>query len=189
MKESKIVVAWVAIGVIEIAIYICNPLRTATFDPFARMWGFKSFHQPTKSMEPAIGANAFILVSAWPYLLGQPKPGDIIAFRYPVNPEIAYIKRIVAAGDATVAIVEGVTIVNGKTLLEPYARTDSSSPYYYTKMSSVPVPRECYFVMNDNRGVGSDSRQWGCVPRANIIGKLVQFKKLPPWQSNDFDRH
>ena len=179
MKESKIAMAWIAIGAIVIAIYFCNPLRTATLDPFARLWGFKPFHQSTNSMEPAVRANAFILVSAWPYLLGQPKPGDIIAFRYPVNPEIAYVKRIVAAGDATVAIDEGVTFVNDKPLPEPYARTDSSSPYHYTKMSSVHMPRECYFVMNDNRGVGSDSRQWGCVPRANIIGRLVQFKKAP----------
>jgi signal peptidase I len=175
MKESKILLVLLAIGGIEVATYFCNPLHTAASDPITRLWGFKSFHQPTQSMEPTIRAGAFFVVSAWPYLRDQPKSGDVIAFRYPLDPSAAYVKRIIAAGDATVAIVEGVTIVDGKPLREPYVRTNSSSSYYYTKMSPVHVPRDCYFVMNDNRDVGSDSRQWGCVPRANIIGKLIQF--------------
>jgi signal peptidase I len=150
-----------AIGVIEVTTYICNPLHTAASDPFARLWGLKAFHQPTQSMELTIRAGAISVVFAWPYLRDQPKSGDVIAFRYPLDPRTAYVKRVIAAGDATVSIVEGVTIFDGKPLREPYVHINASSSYCYTKMSSVRVPRNCHFVMNGNRDVGSDSRQWG----------------------------
>jgi signal peptidase I len=122
-------------------------------------------------MEPAIRANEFFIVSAWTYLQHEPRPGDVIAFRFSLDPRIQFIKRVIAVGEATVAIVDGVTIVDGTRLHEPYV--NSTNTNFLRTMAPAHVPRACYFVMGDNRSVQFDSRVWGCVPQADVIGKVI----------------
>ena len=104
----------------------------------------------------------------------QPKPGDIIVFRYPVDPRQDFIKRCVAVGGQTVAIRDKVVYVDGVKREEPFAvhddprmlpGRDNFGPYV--------VPPGHLFMMGDNRDNSSDSRVWGPLPANLIKGKAM----------------
>jgi signal peptidase I len=157
---------------VVVVVYFLNPLRTASSDPRLRVAGFTLFRTPSRSMQPTIRQNDTLLVSAWPYRKANPQPGDIVVFQYPLDPSVVFVKRVMAAGGSTVQIVDGVTIVNGKPLNEPYVDTRNNSKEYSRYMSLVQVPANAFFVMGDNRDDSDDSRAWGFVPRSHIVGKV-----------------
>ena len=97
--------------------------------------------------------------------------GDIIVFRYPRNPEEAFLKRVVAVGGDRVEIRDAVVYINSRPVQEPYAVHRSSRYGSQEQMAPVTVPRGSLFVMGDNRDNSSDSREWGFVPVDNVIGE------------------
>ena len=106
------------------------------------------------------------------------KRGDVIVFRYPGDPSIFYIKRIVGLPGETVSISHGqvtVTKTDGATvsLQEPYVVAEDAS---YSEDSKLAANQ--YFVMGDNRPNSSDSRVWGPLPRNDIMGRV--FLRLLP---------
>ena len=100
------------------------------------------------------------------YPFHPPRQGDIVVFRFPLDPSRDFVKRVMAGPGDTVEIRQGTVIVNGKPLSEPYVR--HPSPW-------TALPRRLgeneYYVLGDNRGASNDSRDWGPVPLNNIIGK------------------
>jgi signal peptidase I len=119
-------------------------------------------------------------VGVQPYASGvAPAVGDIVIFRAPSAPHREFIKRIIGLPGDTIEIRDGSVLVNGEPLDEPYAAgpTNCSSPQCrwvaadgFTGPAEVYCPRDCYFVLGDNRPNSSDSRQGWLVPRENIIG-------------------
>jgi signal peptidase I len=119
----------------------------------------------------------------------KPKRGDIVVFRYPQNPQVFYVKRIVGLPGDRMELSNKRLFVNG----EPVATTeqlelkDENFEYFressfgsytvrYEKESSadfavMEVPAGRYFVLGDNRDQSADSRVWGFLPEENIIGK------------------
>ena len=104
----------------------------------------------------------------------QPKAGDIIVFRYPIDTRQDFIKRCVAVGGQTVAIRDKVLYVDGVKQKEPFVvhddprilpNRDNFGPYV--------VPRGHLFMMGDNRDNSSDSRVWGPLPANLIKGKAM----------------
>lgn len=131
-----------------------------------------------ESMYPTFQNLNYLIVDELVYDFQAPARGDVIVFRYPGNPSIFYIKRIIGLPGETVAINHGVvtiTTVTGSTLTlaEPYVVNKDTT---YTKTVTLG-PKE-YFVMGDNRPNSFDSRDWGPVPRGNIIGR-VDLRLLP----------
>jgi len=155
-----------------VCVYLLNPLRTASKDPRLRVVGYNVFRMPSRSMQPTIRKDDIFVVSAWPYRSADPKPGDVVVFQFPVDPSVVFAKRVIADGDSTVEIVNGVTVVNGKPLEEPYVDPRNNVREYSRSMSSVRVPANAFFVMGDNRDDSDDSRSWGFVPRSHILGKV-----------------
>ncbi|MBM7072618.1 signal peptidase I [Shewanella sp. 202IG2-18] len=206
-----------------------------------RSFIYEPFQIPSGSMMPTLLVGDFILVEKYAYGLkdpvwrkqlvetGKPKRGDVVVFKYPIDPTVDYIKRVVGLpGDKIIyrnkqlyiqkACVEGVKEcpgpelihrkeinrgefsqngypmlryneqlgdVNHDILINP-AILDRVSAYYKqdgTKPYEFEVPKGKYFMMGDNRDNSLDSRFWGFVPEANLVGKAVAI-----WISFEFDR-
>ena len=108
----------------------------------------------------------------------QPKPGDIIVFRYPPNPRQDFIKRCVAVEGQTVAIRDKVLYVDGKRQNEPYAIHDDTRvlPREISARDNFgpfTVPDGHIFMMGDNRDNSLDSRFWGPLPVSMVKGKAM----------------
>lgn len=132
----------------------------------------QNFRIQGHSMEPTLHDQEFVLVNKAAYVLQPPARGDIIVFQYPRNPQESYIKRIIAVPGDVISVDGQIVTVDGVRLQEPYVnKQDSFNPY--TAIKKHIVGPNQYFVMGDNRGNSSDSRQWGLVPRDNILGKAM----------------
>lgn len=138
----------------------------------------------------------------------EPRHGDIIVFRYPRDISTNYVKRAIGLPGDRIKIVNKRVYRNDSPLVEPYVYYKNPYPDYYRDNfpsdpnlslndsardmlqnhvvnGEVVVPPDCYFAMGDNRDNSSDSRYWGFVPRANIIGKplLVYWSYATDTQS------
>ncbi len=100
------------------------------------------------------------------YVFRAPRRGDVVVFRYPIDPTRDFVKRVVGVPGDTVEIRRGEVFVNGEAIEEPYVVHRGSS---HAEM--VVVPEGSYYVLGDNRGASQDSREWGTVPAENIIGR------------------
>ncbi len=121
--------------------------------------------------------------------------GDIVVFHYPVNPAQHFVKRVIGIPGDHLRLINKQVFVNGAPLKEPYAhysrgasdlfrdnfpRLDIApgvTPEWWLQLRKLVedgqliVPQGHYFVMGDNRDDSYDSRYWGFVPQANIIGR------------------
>lgn len=125
------------------------------------------------SMEPNFHNRQFILIDKASYRLHQPSRGDVIVFRNPRDTSIYFIKRVIGLPGETVEIKDGQVFINGSVLPEPYLPSDRKT-YTENKESQttkVTLDSGHYFVMGDNREESSDSREWGPLSNANIVGR------------------
>jgi len=122
------------------------------------------------SMEPNYHNNEYILVDQITYRFREPAHGEVIIFKPPENTATDYIKRIIAVPGETVVIENNQVSINGHILTESYLETPSSTKTNKNIFRRTIKPGE-YFAMGDNREHSSDSRDWGVVPRENIIGR------------------
>jgi len=137
------------------------------------------------SMHPTFENLDYLIIDEFLYYFRAPARGDVIVFRYPGNPSIFYIKRIIGLPGETVSITRGVVTIttvalDTLALAEPYIVNEDAT---YTKNVSLN-PGE-YFVMGDNRPNSSDSRVWGPLPKKDIIGR-VDLRLLPVSESGFF---
>ncbi len=137
------------------------------------------------SMEPNLHNQERILVDKWTYQFHSPARGDIIVFIAPPDPSQDYVKRIIGIPGDVITINETTVIVDGVTLQERYVDPRrQGNPYDYKTIHDMVVPPGNYFVLGDNRDGSSDSRDWGFVPRQNIIGR-ASLVYWPFGQDND----
>lgn len=130
------------------------------------------------SMEPNLSDGQYILTDKISYRFDDPRRGDIVIFKAPVDENFDYIKRIIALPGETISIIDGEIIIKnddnpqGFKLEEPYSINGAISPG--TQLSNgveIKMEEDRYFVFGDNRNQSFDSREWGKLPRENIIGK------------------
>jgi signal peptidase I len=119
------------------------------------------------SMEPSMHNGEFVVINRLAYRWTDPQRGEIVVFRYPLDPERRFIKRIIGLPGDNVSVHQGAVYVNGIPLDEPYI----SAPPMYDGEWTVEDGR--YFVLGDNRNNSSDSQNWGSLASENIIGKAV----------------
>ncbi len=170
------------------------------------------FRIPSGSLEPTLQVGDFIVVNKFAYGIRlpilhtkifntwEPKRGDIIVFRYPPDPSIDYIKRVIGIPGDHIEYKDKELFINGKPMPQKFLRyaidSDSTHPdlgtwkvekrqenlegikhniYIRPDVTnndfSLIVPKGKYFVLGDNRDNSLDSRYWGFVPDANIIGQ------------------
>jgi signal peptidase I len=104
--------------------------------------------------------------------LRKVRRGEIVAFRFPKDPQQTFLKRVAAVGGDTVEIRDGILYVNGAAVEEGYAVHHGGilSSHRWDQMPSRVVPAGQLFVLGDNRDNSSDSRDWGAIPEENVIG-------------------
>ena len=119
------------------------------------------------SMEPSLYDGQFVVVNRLAYMVGSPQRGDIIVFRFPLNPERRFIKRIIGLPGDAVRVQDGQVFINGEPLEEPYIAV---APAYNTQWV---VGGDEIIVLGDNRNNSSDSQNWGALPLDSVIGKAV----------------
>jgi signal peptidase I len=171
------------------------------------------FRIPSGSMMPTLLVGDFILVNKYAYGIrlpvlntkiidiGEPQRGDVVVFRYPKDPSVDYIKRVVGLPGDRIGYYNKILHINGK----PVAQVPAG--VYVGKGSGVSmsgagkrqeqlgdvqhqilvmprtpglegeyvVPDNEYFVMGDNRDNSNDSRYWGPVPEQNLVGKAFRI--------------
>jgi len=135
----------------------------------------QAFYIPSGSMEPTLMVNDRILVAKFLYRLQPIARGDVIVFRYPLNPQRDFVKRVIGLPGNQAQLKEGVVYIDGQRISEKGYTIKPD----YGNYGPVTVPRGDYFVLGDNRNNSEDSRFFGYVPRANIIGKAI-FIYWPP---------
>ena len=191
---------------------------------FLRSFVAEPFKIPSGSMIPTLLVGDFILVNKFTYGIrlpvinkkiipvNEPQRGDVMVFRYPADPTVDYIKRVVGLPGDRVEYFDKKLKINGVEVpRQPdgdYLHPDRLyyTPRYMEKLGQVDhaillepqapafvpqaldfphredcaytgsgvactVPPRNYFMMGDNRDASSDSRVWGFVPEANIVGK------------------
>ena len=187
-----------------------------------RSFLFEPFRIPSDSMTPTLLHGDFILVNKFNYgirlpvlnkkiiSLGAPARGDIVVFRYPENPKIPYIKRVIGVpGDHVVYRDKKLTINGEPVPLAPVGRYRTQGiarknnglheyreqlkalehhilihPLAPTNTVEVTIPEGQYFVLGDNRDNSRDSRYWGLVPDENLVGRA--FYIWMNWSSEGF---
>ena len=117
------------------------------------------------SMAPSIHDGDRILVAPWSLYLGAVDRGDVVVLRYPLDPRLDYIKRVVGVPGDEVLLVRGRLWVNGKEIVEPYVAQQDDESFVRTS-----VRPGHFFVLGDNRLRSSDSREFGQVPAENLRG-------------------
>ncbi|MDD4363088.1 MAG: signal peptidase I [Atribacterota bacterium] len=118
------------------------------------------------SMEDTLFNRERLICNKIVYRLTEPKNGEIIIFKPPIDQNNNYIKRVIGVEGDKIEIIRGEVSVNGEKLVENYVEHHS-----FETMPEITVPEDSYFVLGDNRSNSSDSRFWGFVPEKNIIGR------------------
>jgi signal peptidase I len=149
-----------------------------------RTFVIQTFFIPSGSMEPTLNVGDRILVFKLAYLFTNPATGDVVVFKAPPaekcgDPSITdLVKRIVGLPGQTIWSERNTIYINGKPLHQDW-------PHY--KLLLTPITRQLilpnhYFMMGDNHPASCDSRDWGQLPRSDIIGKVV----LKIWPLSQF---
>jgi signal peptidase I len=135
----------------------------------------QNFNIEGHSMEPSLHDQELILVDKWTYIFRAPARGDVVVFVAPPQPSQDYIKRVIGLPGDVITIRNTTVIVDGVTLKETYVdpNNDQQNMFDYKHISNMVIPANDYFVLGDNRDGSSDSRDWGFVPKQNIIGRAA----------------
>lgn len=153
-----------------------------------RTFVVQAFKIPSGSMEPTLEIGDHILVNKFIYGIKipftticfmaweNPKRGDVVVFKYPLEPDKDFIKRVIAVEGDTVKIVNKKLYLNGMEAFDPHAvyKENTLLPGGSQKRDNfgpVTVPPNKLFVMGDNRDRSLDSRFWGFVPLEDVRGR------------------
>jgi signal peptidase I len=181
-------------------------LATVVIAVFVITFIVQAFQIPSESMQNTLLIGDYLLVDkehygpgghwSWMIPYQKIKHGDIIVFRYPLNPTQHFVKRVVGVPGDHIRLINKQVFVNGHPQAEPYVihsdrmirsfrdnfpegeRASEHLNWKWTEQidrlteeGQLIVPEGYYFAMGDNRDESSDSRYWGFVPQENIIGR------------------
>jgi len=151
-----------------------NPYNTASDSFRGRVLGFELFRIPSHSMQPTLMPGDYIYVSTTAYKDQSPKINDVVTFLYPRDRDINYIKRLIGGPGDRVAIKDFVVHVNGTAIDQSYVTDSLAKKSISRYMSEITIPENTFFVLGDNRDNSNDSRFFGVIKKADIIGKATR---------------
>jgi len=157
---------WEILKIVIIALVIVIPIRYFLFQPFI---------VKGQSMEPNFENGNYLIIDELSFRFRDPRREEVVVFRYPRNPSQRFIKRIIGLPGEKIEIKAGSIMVNDQILDE-----SEYLPFGLQTPGNIQISlnENEYFVLGDNRISSFDSRQWGPLPRKNIIGR-VYFRAWP----------
>ena len=186
--------------------YFETLVYTAVIALFVTTFVVQAFKIPTGSMKYTLFIGDHLLVNKFVYgmksgFLGkllpyrEPERGDVIVFKYPNDPDTAYVKRLIGMPGDTVEMIGRTVYINGEELKENYNVKDDEDGNIIDTVINDPqkkyklqyfnpgsdrahwgpysVPEGRYFAMGDNRDNSQDSRYWQFIPRDYMMGRPV----------------
>ncbi|MFC1733968.1 signal peptidase I [candidate division KSB1 bacterium] len=165
--------------IVILAIIIVTPIRIFIAQPFVVSGA---------SMDDTFANGQYLIVDQLSYRFDEPKRGEVIIFRFPLEPSKFFIKRIIGLPNEQVILQGKATIIineenpDGLVLDESYLSLENVDDNSY----STTLGSGEYFVMGDNRKESSDSRSWGVLNKEHIVGQafvrlfpITKFNILP----------
>jgi signal peptidase I len=149
---------WEILKIVIISLAIIIPIRYFLIQPF---------FVKGASMEPNFLNGDYLIVDEISYRLNAPQRGDVVIFRYPLDPSQFFIKRVIGLPGEKVKVMDEHVFVNDKLLDE----TKYLQGVDTAGNVEVVLGNDEYFVLGDNRQASSDSRRWGEVNKKFIIGR------------------
>jgi signal peptidase I len=130
---------------------------------------FEPVRVRSDSMEPTLRSGSTLLIDRFSLHLRDPRRGEVVVASDPRTGE-PIVKRVVAIGGDSVAIEDGVLIVNGAAVAEPSIDNENMEGYFF---GPDVVPAEHVFVLGDHRSESSDSRLFGPIAVDDVDGRMV----------------
>ncbi len=161
-----------------IALLIVVPLRVFIAQPFIVRGA---------SMEPVFHNGEYLIVDQLTYRMEEPERGDVIIMRYPKDPKVFFIKRVIGLPGETVELQGKRVIIRKGPGVEPLILNESfiEESRMRDEYGTYTLASDEYFVMGDNRIASSDSRVWGALPREDIVGRAF-VRLFPPTRMDVF---
>ena len=131
-----------------------------------------------ESMEPTLGDGDRYLIHRWLMLVRDPAPGDIVVLRDPTIDALA-VKRIVAGPGSRIQIINGQIHVDGHPVAEEPVNAATWTGSGALSDAVYEIASDCYFVVGDNRSNSFDSRHYGAVEKADILGYILPATTWP----------
>lgn len=142
----------------------------------------RPFEVSGDSMYPTYENGEYILTNLISLRFTDPKQGDVIVFKAPEDEGKDYIKRVIAVPGDSVQVENNKVYINGSLFDESEylsGTVQTPSGQKLKEGETLTVPDGSYIVMGDNRPHSSDSREWGFLPKEDVIGKSF-FVYWPP---------
>jgi signal peptidase I len=169
MKRTLLSI-WETLEVILIAVGTVFLIRSFLIQPFVVSGA---------SMEPNFSDGNYLLVDEVTYRFREPERGEVVVFRYPLNKDLFFIKRIVGMPGEEVSYDHGSIKITGpegtSIITESYLASENGAVDFF---SPVRLGKDQYFVLGDNRSKSFDSRIWGALDRKDIIG-IARLRVFP----------
>jgi len=160
----------------SIGVYISSIICIVGLALFARTYFVQAYKIPAGSMKQSLLVGDRILSNKFIYKFQKPQKGDIIVFKYPVDPQKDFIKRVIGIGGDVIECRDKKLYVNHKPLnpdhgvfTDPHVIPGNIRPR--DNFGPITVPENSLFVMGDNRDESFDSRFWGFVDNKHVKGK------------------
>lgn len=169
-------VFWVVVIIVPIRVFLIQPffVQGASMEPNFEDKEYLIVNElGYKTTDIGFGSTGSDLFTVKPFK--ELQRGDVVVFRYPKNPSIFYIKRIIALPGEKIEISGGQIKISNSENPDGFVLDESAylSQSVQTSGEVNMTLGKDYFVMGDNREYSSDSRSWGPVPEADIMGKVV----------------
>lgn len=154
--------AWEILEIVLVSVVTVFLIRSFLVQPFLVSGA---------SMEPTFDNRDYLIIDEITYRFREPERGEVVVFRYPKDPKVYFIKRIIGLPGERVVIKDGhVSVYNGDREMKIAGETNG--------LVDKKLGPEEYFVLGDNRYNSFDSRNWGPVSKKDIVG-LARFKIFP----------
>ncbi len=169
--KSLLYSIWETFEIVLVAVITVIVIRSFLVQPFLVSGA---------SMEPNFSSGDYLLIDEISYRFREPQRGEVVVFHYPGDERVYYIKRIVGLPGERVVVNNGqITIFNQKypngfVVEENYLPLETKT----SGKEEIVLKNNEYFVLGDNRNYSFDSRSWGNLQKAEIVG-LVRLRLWP----------